>query len=152
MDFFKQCSVCSAVTDIKCSYCKDWCICKQCFQEIISTTHHINMKVCCPNCNLEFDPEIISIFKLEKDVHVVVTSSANSGGGECVCVGGGGGGGGGSGISTSSTSTSTNYDESIFPCPMSMCLGFVREGFCNICNKNVCSDCREPKSTVKCRY
>jgi hypothetical protein len=287
------------------------------------------MKVCCPNCNLEIDPEIISMFKLKKDV---VVSSANSGGGGCVCVGGGGcccasvsvneSGSASVSVNDSSSSSSTSssheciicceivdklvkceycnntccndcfqqhlllsgikpkcmhcaanllfehiikmsdsewytkvyrlklqefffieekklipesidhmhaylnaqgyarvaqmikvrvpgrwnmyhgdieyeyeeqleelslseinanrcleeygkgwvrfnfetnqfddhttkklnaYDESIFPCPMSMCLGFVREGYCNICNKHVCSDCREPKSsTHKC--
>jgi len=94
------------------------------------------MKVCCPNCDLEFDPEIISMFKLEKeDVQVVVTSSANSGCGECVCVGGGGGGGG---ISTS-TNTSTNTDsghECIICCEMVDKL--VK---CEYCNNTCCNDC-----------
>ena len=37
------------------------------------------------------------------------------------------------------------YDSNVFPCPLMQCLGFVIDSICNICNKDVCNECREQK-------
>ena len=57
-----KCYSCSAITDMICPTCNKWSVCDSCLGEIIKTTIHCKMKVCCDQCNSEFDQIFINKF------------------------------------------------------------------------------------------
>ena len=85
-----KCYSCSAITDMICPTCNKWSVCDSCFGEIIKTTIHCKMKVCCDQCNSEFDQIFINKFiildiqKNEEPTIVDVTSTESSEIKECV--------------------------------------------------------------------
>ena len=122
-----KCYSCTNITDISCPTCDKWSVCRSCFEEIIKTTIHCKMKVCCDECNTEFDQKFINKFITPDMFEPMTTQKDDEPSINDV---------------TSSESSEIKELDTLFECII--CTDSVSKSSlitCEYCNKTCCNEC-----------